>query len=173
MPPPIIFGAASHILDASRDTSHNRAGAGRVRREIALIGYWLVGQGAQEPERHRGAALDLHARLPKRGWRLVWGTAKIPTGIALQMPEEAVVRVTGRSGGFLRGILVHDGLVESEFNGNEVCALIYCPWPRIIRHGQRIAQMWALAIDRNAFRLLDATPSQAAEAKGGFGSTGL
>ncbi len=140
---------------------------------MALIGYWLVGQGAQEPERHRGAALDLYARLPQRGWKLVWGTAKIPTGIALQMPDDAVVRVTGRSGGFLRGILVHDGLVESEFNGNEVCALIYCPWPRIIRHGQRIAQMWALAIDRDAFRLMDAAPSQAAETKSGFGSTGL
>jgi len=141
--------------------------------EPALIGYWLTGTAAQEPERCRGAALDLHARLPERGWRLVWGTAKIPTGVALQMPDDAVVRITGRSGGFLRGILVHDGLIESEFNGNEICALIYCPWPRIIRHGQRIAQMWALQIDRDAFHLLAGAPDDHDGAKDGFGSTGL
>ena len=115
-----------------------------------MINFWLVGEGAQLPERHAGAALDLKARLP-RGARVVWGTARIPTGVALEMPENAIVRVTGRSGNFLRGILVHDGVVESEFNGEELCALIYCPWPRIIRHGQRIAQMWALGLERDAF----------------------
>lgn len=137
------------------------------------IDYWLVGEGAQPPERHRGAALDLKARLPGRGWRLVWGFARIPTGVALRIPEDAVVRVTGRSGNFLRGILVHDGLVEAEFNGQEVCALVYCPWPRLIRHGQRIAQMWALSVDRAAFRELPAAPEGLPPAKAGFGSTGL
>ncbi len=137
-----------------------------------MIGYWLVGTGAQDPQRHQGAALDLCARLPRRGYRLVWGTAKIPTGVALQIPDNTVVRVTGRSGGFLDGIIVHDGLIESEFNGNEVCALIYCPWPRIIRHGQRIAQMWAIAIDREAFAPLLEPPQGLGKSKAGFGSTG-
>ncbi len=102
----------------------------------------------------------------------MWGTAKIPTGVALQIPDDAVVRITGRSGGFLDGIIVHDGLVESEFNGNEVCALIYCPWPRIINHGQRIAQMWAITIDRQAFAPLSGPPDGLDEPKAGFGSTG-
>jgi dUTPase len=102
----------------------------------------------------------------------VWGTARIPTGVALQMPDDAVVRVTGRSGGFLDGILVHDGLIESEFNGNEICALIYCPWPRIIKHGQRIAQMWAISINRQAFEPLSEAPTGLGEPKAGFGSTG-
>lgn len=137
-----------------------------------MIEYWLVGKGAQEPQRYQGAALDLCARLPERGWRLVWGTAKIPTGVALQIPDNAVVRVTGRSGGFLRGIIVHDGLVESEFNGNEVHALVYCPWPRIIRHGQRIAQMWAISINRHAFHRIVQTPKDLGAPKAGFGSTG-
>jgi dUTPase len=135
------------------------------------IAYWLVGEGALPPERHLGAALDLRARLP-RGWRLVWGTACIPTGVALRMPEHQVVRVTGRSGNFLRGILVHDGLVESEFNSQELCALIYCPWPRLIRHGQRIAQMWALAVERDAFVALERPPEGLSGGKAGFGSTG-
>jgi len=139
---------------------------------MTQIPYWLVGQGAQPPKRHRGAALDLRARLPKRGWRLVWGFARIPTGVALQLPDSAVVRVTGRSGGFLRGTIVHDGLVESEFNGNELCALIYCPWPRIVHHGDRIAQMWALPLEREALTLVDAPQEVSAESKGGFGSTG-
>jgi dUTPase len=102
----------------------------------------------------------------------VWGTARIPTGVALRLPEGQVVRVTGRSGNFLRGILVHDGLVESEFNGQELCALIYCPWPRIIRHGQRIAQMWALAVERDALRWVDDPPEGVESGKKGFGSTG-
>ena len=140
-----------------------------------MINHWLVGEGAQAPERHGGAALDLKARLP-RGPRLVWGTARIPTGIALEMPENAIVRVTGRSGNFLRGILVHDGLVESEFNGQELCALIYCPRPRLIRNGERIAQMWAIEYDRDMFRELPQAPSSALDAsngsKKGFGSTG-
>jgi dUTPase len=137
-----------------------------------MIDYWLVGEGAQCPERHRGAALDLKARLPRRAWRLVWGFARIPTGVALNIPPDAVVRVTGRSGNFLRGIIVHDGLIESEFNGQELCALLYCPWPRIVRHGQRIAQMWAIATDRTAFRELAVAPDGLVSAKAGFGSTG-
>ena len=138
-----------------------------------MIDYWLVGEGAQPPERHQGAALDLKARLPRKWWRPVWGFARIPTGVALRIPEDTIVRLTGRSGNFLRGILVHDGLIESEFNGQEVCTLIYCPWPRIIRHGQRIAQMWALGINRSAFRELASAPERLASAKAGFGSTGL
>lgn len=137
-----------------------------------MIDFWLVGEGALAPERYAGAALDLKARLPGRGWRLVWGFARIPCGVALRMPPEQVVRVTGRSGNFLRGIIVHDGLVESEFNGNELCALVYCPWPRIIRHGQRIAQMWPLGVDRRAFRQLAKPPDGLTQAKDGFGSTG-
>jgi dUTPase len=138
-----------------------------------MIDYWLVGGGAQLPERHRGAALDLRARLPKRGWRIVWGFSRIPTGVALCIPEDDVVRITGRSGNFLRGIIVHDGLVESEFNGQEVHALIYCPWPRIIRHGQRVAQMWALPVDRAAFRQGKGRIEGLESGKAGFGSTGL
>ena len=138
----------------------------------ALVEYWLVGKGAQAPERRLGAALDLKARLPTRGWRLVWGFARIPTGVALRMGESAVVRVMGRSGNFLRGMVVHDGLVESEFNGQELCALVWCPWPRIVRHGQRIAQMWVVTIDRRAFSYLEAAPEGLVSGKTGFGSTG-
>ena len=137
-----------------------------------MIAYWLVGEGAQTPERHRGAALDLKARLPRRGWRLVWGFARIPVGVALEMPDDAVVRITGRSGNFSRGIIVHDGLIESEFNGRELCALVYCPWPRIVRHGQRIAQMWALTIDRDALQAASGARGAAPGSKAGFGSTG-
>ena len=137
-----------------------------------MIDYWLVGDGVQPPQRHEGAALDLRARLPGRGWRVVWGFARIPTGIALRIPEDAVVRVTGRSGNFLRGIMVHDGLVESEFNGQELCALVYCPWPRLIRQGQRIAQMWAHSAEREAFCQLPEAPAGLPQGKAGFGSTG-
>ena len=137
------------------------------------VEYWLVGEGAQAPERHKGAALDLKARLPHRGRRWVWGFARIPTGVALHMPEDAIVRVTGRSGNFLRGFIVHDGLVESEFNGHEVCALVFCPLPRIIRHGQRIAQMWSLSITRDAFHRRQSAPEQTRPEKDGFGSTGI
>jgi dUTPase len=80
--------------------------------------------------------------------------------------------LTGRSGNFLRGIIVHDGLIESEFNGQELCALIYCPWPRLVRHGERIAQMWALPALRGAFRPLPQSPERVTSLKTGFGSTG-
>jgi deoxycytidine triphosphate deaminase len=92
--------------------------------------------------------------------------------VALALPDDVVVRVTGRSSSFLRGIMVHDGLVEAEFNGNELCALVFCPWPRVIRHGQRIAQMWALNLQRDAFEVLAQPPEQAVASKAGFGSTG-
>ena len=137
-----------------------------------MIEYWLVGEGALAPERHQGAALDLRARLPRQKRRLVWGVARIPVGVALAIPEDIVVRVTGRSGNFMRGIIVHDGLVESEFNGRELCALIYCPLPRVIWHGQRIAQMWSLAVDRQAFSLRQEVPPLLPTSKAGFGSTG-
>lgn len=137
-----------------------------------MVAYWLVGEGAQAPERHEGAGLDLHARLPGRPWRLVWGFSRIAVGVALHMERNAVVRVTGRSGGFMRGIIVHDGLIESEFNGRELCALLYCPWPRIVRHGDRIAQMWPLPMDRDSFQFLERPPVDLDPGKAGFGSTG-
>ena len=137
-----------------------------------MVEYWLVGRGAQHPERREGAALDLRARLLERGWRLVWGFAHIPAGVALRIPDDCIVRVTGRSGNFLRGIIVHDGVVESEFNGQEVAALIFCPWPRLIRDGQRIAQMWSVSVDRAAFRRLNVPPGRLEAGKKGFGSTG-
>ncbi|MHB1319215.1 MAG: dCTP deaminase/dUTPase family protein [Anaerolineae bacterium] len=140
--------------------------------ENLRIDYWLVGEGAQAPERRLGVALDLKARLPGRGWRLVWGLSRIPTGVALRMGDDAIVRITGRSGGFLRGLIVHDGLIESEFNGCELCALVYAPWPRVVRHGDRIAQMWALRAQREAFAPLEAPPPGVASQKAGFGSTG-
>ncbi|MEA3407817.1 MAG: hypothetical protein U9R48_07035 [Chloroflexota bacterium] len=137
------------------------------------VEYWLIGEGAQAPERHKGAALDLRARLPEKGKRWVWGFARIPTGVALHIPENAVVRITGRSGNFLRGFIVHDGLVESEFNGNEVCVLVFCPLPRVIHHGQRVAQMWSLPIDREAFQRRQVAPEGVGTEKDGFGSTGM
>jgi dUTPase len=137
-----------------------------------VIEYWLVGKGALAPERHQGAALDLRARLPRGRKRLVWGFARIPLGVALTIPDDRVVRVTGRSGNFLHGIIVHDGLIESEFNGRELCALIYCPLPRIVRHGQRIAQMWPLTVDRDAFAQCSEAPAELPTSKAGFGSTG-
>jgi dUTPase len=137
-----------------------------------MVRCWLTGEGALWPERHSGAALDLRARLPGVGWRIVWGFIRVPVGVALDVPQECVVRVTGRSGNFLRGILVHDGLVEHEFNGRELCVLLYCPWPRVVRHGDRIAQMWALDVNREAFVRLDAPPASATLSKPGFGSTG-
>mgnify|MGYP000939585118 CR=1 FL=1 len=140
--------------------------------DTVRIDYWLVGEGAQAPERRLGVALDLKARLAGRRWRLVWGFARIPTGVALRIPEDGLVRLTGRSGGFLRGFIVHDGLIESEFNGRELSALIYCPWPRLVRHGDRVAQMWALGAEREAFARLDSAPEDVHPQKSGFGSTG-
>lgn len=138
---------------------------------VGMIGYWLVGDEAQWPERHAGVALDLKARIP-RGWRLVWGFVRIPLGVALCIPDDEAVRITGRSGNFLRGIVCHDGLVESEFNGRELSALLYCPWPHIVRHGQRIVQMWASKMDREAFLRLGGPPEDLVLGKRGFGSTG-
>ncbi len=154
------------MIDEDNKAVHNQE-----EKFHPLIRYWLMGQGAQYPERNKGAALDLKARL-KGKRRLVWGWAKIPTGVALAMPDDVVVRVTGRSGNFLRGLIVHDGLVESEFNGQELCALIYCPWPRVIHHGQRIAQMWAISIERKAFEQVVQEPTGVFSTKTGFGSTG-
>ncbi len=135
------------------------------------IPFWLVGKGAQAPEHRLGAALDLKARLPGRGWKLVWGVTRVPVGVALEIPSDAVVRITGRSSSFLRGLIVHDGLVEAEFNGRELQVLVYSPWPRVIRHGDRIAQMWALPIERDAFSFTS-QPCVSASSKAGFGSTG-
>jgi len=137
-----------------------------------VVRYWLTGAGARPPRRNQGAALDLYARLAGRPWRLVWGWAKLPTGVALEMPEDVVVRITGRSGAFMRGFVVHDGLIESEFNGRELMVLVYCPWPRLVRDGDRIAQMWGVGIDRELFALLETPPPAADSAKQGFGSTG-
>jgi dUTPase len=127
--------------------------------------------GGQAPEKS-GAAYDLFARLDEPV--LVFRPTLVPLGIALDLPEGYGAIVKSRSSGPLkRGFEAHVGLIDPEFNGREVCALIEpvvgVDTPLTVRPGERVAQLWIQKMD---IALEETSEEIALGHKQGFGSTG-
>lgn len=127
--------------------------------------------GGQAPVKS-GAAYDLFARLEAP--LELCGPALVPLGIALALPEGYGAIVKARSSGPVkRGFEAHVGLVDPEFNGREVCAVIEplagAALPVVIQPGERVAQMWVQRMD---IELEETAQEIPLGKKAGFGSTG-
>jgi dUTP pyrophosphatase len=87
-----------------------------------------------------GSALDLHYNGPTK---LVWSIFKptlMSTGIAMAIPRGYEGSIRGRSGNNLKGILIPPNCIDWNYTG-ELFVAVYSFLPRIIRHGDRIAQI--------------------------------
>ncbi len=126
--------------------------------------------GGQRPVRS-GAAYDLFARIDKP--IVLTGPQLVPLGITLELPQGYGAIVKARSSGPARhGFEAHVGLVDPEFSGREVCAILYpLPGaePPVIQPGERVAQMWVQRMD---IELVETDDDIALGSKEGFGSTG-
>jgi len=126
--------------------------------------------GGAKPAK-RGAAYDLCARLD--GPITLTGATVVPLGITLELPQGYGAVVKARSSGPARlGYEAHVGLIDPEFNGREVCAILEPlpgATPAVIHPGDRVAQMWVQRMD---VELVETDEEIAAGPKAGFGSTG-
>ena len=126
--------------------------------------------GGRKPAKE-GAAHDLFARLDAP-LKLTAPTV-VPLGITLELPPGYGAIIKARSSGPARhGYEAHVGLIDPEFNGREVCAILEpLPGaaPALIQPGDRVAQIWVQRMDVELAETDDDIPLGP---KPGFGSTG-
>lgn len=121
------------------------------------------------------AGADLYACLDEPMTIAAGETVLVPTGLAFQLPEGYAGLVYARSGLATRQGLAPAnkvGVIDSDYRGELfVCIFNHSSQPRIIRHGDRIAQMILTPYLTGVFTETD-TLSDTQRGNGGFGSTG-
>ena len=119
------------------------------------------------------SGLDLYAYVPGRELILAVDPVRVPTGIALEVPQGYDVQVRPRSGLSLKGVGVSFGTIDSDYRG-EILVTMWVFGSRqeyTVRHGDRIAQ---LVVSKLADLAVEEVETLAAtgRAAGGHGSTG-
>lgn len=126
--------------------------------------------GGKRPVRS-GAAYDLFARLDAA--IALAGPTVVPLGITLELPPGYGAIIKARSSGPTKhGYEAHVGLIDPEFNGREVCAILEPlseTGPVVIQSGDRVSQMWVQRMD---VELVETDEDITIGPKAGFGSTG-
>lgn len=121
------------------------------------------------------AGMDLHAALKAPVTIAPLGRAKIPTGLAMAIPEQFEGQVRPRSGlAAKRGITVLNtpGTVDSDYRGEvQVLLVNLSNAPVVIAPFERIAQIVFSPVGRAELRLVRELPPTR-RGSGGYGSTG-
>ena len=137
-------------------------------RDFPIPSYQTVGS----------SGLDLAAQLGKNETRLIAPSETVPTGLVVQIPMGFEIQIRPRSGLSLKSTLFlpnSPGTIDSDYRGE--IKVIVGNWgknPVIIEHGQRIAQMVLVQVERMKIMLLDHVSdlSETMRGEGGFGHTG-
>lgn len=121
------------------------------------------------------AGCDLRAAIEAPLMILPGGRARVPTGIAVAIPEGHEGQVRMRSG------LAHDkglallnapGTIDSDYRGEiQVILANLGAEPVTLERGERIAQLVFAPVVRGRFEKVDELP-ESHRGQGGFGSTG-
>ncbi|MFR8079647.1 MAG: dUTP diphosphatase [Christensenellales bacterium] len=121
------------------------------------------------------AGADLYACLETAVEIAAGGTAMIPTGLAMELPEGTVGLVYARSGlASKKGLAPANkvGVIDSDYRGEVMVALHnHSAQAAVVEPGERIAQLVIAPVLRAAFAETDAL-SDTVRGEGGFGSTG-
>lgn len=121
------------------------------------------------------AGADLYACLETAVEIAAGGTAMIPTGLAMELPEGTVGLVYARSGlASKKGLAPANkvGVIDSDYRGEVMVALHnHSAQAAVVEPGERIAQLVIAPVLRAAFAETD-TLSDTVRGEGGFGSTG-
>ena len=121
------------------------------------------------------AGADLYACLETAVEIAAGGTAMIPTGRAMELPEGTVGLVYARSGlASKKGLAPANkvGVIDSDYRGEVMVALHnHSAQAAVVEPGERIAQLVVAPVLRAAFAEADAL-SDTVRGEGGFGSTG-
>jgi dUTP pyrophosphatase len=131
--------------------------------------------------------LNPNAKLPRRGtegaggWDLFglydkpfivkpYHPVRIPTGIALTLPEGTVGLVRPRSSAFGKGLLVN-GTIDSDYTGEAFVVLInLSPWPVTLEPGIAYAQLIITKYEVPELKVVEELP-QTKRGDKGFGHT--
>ncbi|MGG0804284.1 dUTP diphosphatase [Brevibacillus laterosporus] len=123
------------------------------------------------------AGLDLAACIEQEITIAPGERAKIPTGIAVQMPDASMVGlVFPRSGNaFKHGISLTNavGVIDSDYTG-EIQVLLQnldTTEPFVVRKGDRVAQLLFMPVTQARLEIVDEL-EKTERGAGGFGSTG-
>jgi dUTP pyrophosphatase len=149
----------------------------------ASFGY-LLKPGARAPHQshHGDAGHDLFLYMPNGGLVLRPGTtAKVPTGVSLQMSPGWMVDVRGRSGNESKGLFsVRLGTIDWGYTG-EINIIIHVPvrlWSSVVntqdvhlKHGDKIAQLVFHRCENVSLFELDGDLHETERGSNGFGST--
>ena len=121
------------------------------------------------------AGADLYACLEECVTIEPGGTAFIPTGLAMELPQGYVGLIYARSGlACKRGLAPANkvGVIDSDYRGEFIVALHnHGAQPQTISDGERIAQLVVAPILTPEY-VETATLSDTQRGQGGFGSTG-
>lgn len=123
------------------------------------------------------AGVDLHAVLEQELEILPGQIAKIPTGIAIELPQPDIVAlIFARSGlASKNGLTLVNavGVIDSDYRGEIQVAMINLSQrPFTLHSGDRIAQMVFMPVFLAQFQMVEEL-SQSERGEGGFGSTGI
>lgn len=98
-------------------------------------------------------------------------TAKVPTGIALELPVKHVGLLRDRSSLGAKGIIVTGGVIDPDYRGEIiVCLYNSSGTPFVIKKGDKIAQMLVLPFHSSDMFEIDVLEETERGTKG-FGST--
>ena len=123
----------------------------------------------------QAAGADLYACLEAPLTIFPGETARVPTGLALEVPEGCAGLVYARSGlATKRGLAPANkvGVIDSDYRG-EITVVLYNqgPEPQTIASGERIAQLIITPVLTPAYMETDRL-TETLRGTGGFGSTG-
>jgi dUTP pyrophosphatase len=144
---------------------------------MPIIKYQRLHPNASPPEKGSTGAIgrDLHAAIDAPLTLYPQQIARIPTGLAVEIPDSVAMLIIPRSGLSSKGLMMLNspGLPDWDYRGE-----IYVTLGNVlgetytIAPGERIAQViFTPVIDDVTFEVCD-TLSKTARGAGGFGSTG-
>lgn len=103
------------------------------------------------------------------------GTALIPTGVYLEIPEGFEVQVRPRSGlAFKHGVTILNapGTIDADYRGElKVLLVNHGATAYVVQPGERVAQLVVAKVEKAVFEPADGL-ADSGRGHGGFGSTG-
>jgi dUTP pyrophosphatase len=119
------------------------------------------------------AGMDLYASLDQqRCIRDFMQPNKIPTGIAVEIPDGYVGLVVGRSGKYLEGLMTSVGVIDPGYRG-EVHVIYHPHGSMELQNGERVGQLLVVPCPPVIWKeVTESELSQTSRSKKGLGSTG-
>lgn len=122
------------------------------------------------------AGMDVSACLDDSVTVEPFSSVLIPTGLAIELPEEYEAQLRPRSGLALRHLISlpnSPATIDADYRGEVGVILInHSREPFTVNHGDRIAQMVISKVDRVEFEEVGSL-SDTKRGEGGFGHTGI